>query len=122
MEQYYSQQAVLPRFTGDARQRGIGFGSLAAGVGRVAVPFSKKILLPAVESLGKELFVQSLPELVEVATKRNSVKQAAKSAVRKTVKKQVGGSAKEKLKLVIKRKKLSRRSRSDFFSRGKNVA
>ena len=122
MEQYYSQQAVLPRFTGHARQRGSGFGSLAAGVGRVAVPFAKKVLLPAVKSLGKELFVQSLPELVEVATKRKSVKQAAKSAVRKTVKKQVGGSAKKKRKRVIKRKKLSRRSRSDFFSRVKNVA
>ena len=41
MEQYYSQQAVLPRFTGHATQRS-GFGSLAAGVGTVAVPFAKK--------------------------------------------------------------------------------
>ena len=49
----------MPLFTGLARQRGGGFGSLALGVGRVALPFAKKVLLPAVQSIGKELFVQS---------------------------------------------------------------
>ena len=54
MEQYYAQQAQLPHFSGPARQRGSGFGSLASGVGRVPLPFAKKFLLPAVKSIGKE--------------------------------------------------------------------
>ena len=71
MQSYYSRQATLPHFSGHARQRGRGIGSLALGVGRVALPFAKKVLLPAVKSIGKELFVQSLPELMEVASKKN---------------------------------------------------
>ena len=43
MEHYYAQQAQLPHFSGPARQRGSGFGSLAAGVGRLALPFAKKV-------------------------------------------------------------------------------
>ena len=70
MQSYYSRQATLPHFSGHARQRGSGIGSLALGVGRVALPFAKKVLLPAVKSIGKELFVQSLPELMEVASRK----------------------------------------------------
>ncbi|MEL7079299.1 MAG: hypothetical protein AAGM46_25685 [Cyanobacteria bacterium J06582_2] len=123
MQQYYSQQAVLPHFSGYSRQRGSGFGSLAAGVGRVAIPFAKKFLLPAVQSIGKELITQSIPELLDVATKKKSPKKAIKSAVRKTIKKQFGGSRRRrKPKRTIRRKKFLQRSRSNFFSRVKNVA
>ena len=96
MDSYYSRQAIMPHFTGHARQRGSGFGSLALGVGRVALPFAKKVLLPALQSIGKELFVQSLPEIMEVATKKKSFKRAAKAALKKTVKKQIGGVGVEK--------------------------
>ena len=83
MHNYNSRQASMPHFSGHARQRGSGIGSLALGVGRVALPFAKRVLLPAVKSIGKELFVQSLPELMEVASKRKSFKRAAKSALKK---------------------------------------
>ena len=36
MEQYYAKQASLPHFSGHYGQRGVGFGTLAAGNGRVA--------------------------------------------------------------------------------------
>ena len=122
MEQYYAQQAQLPHFSGPARQRGSGFGSLAAGVGRVALPFAKRFLLPAVKSIGKEFLSQSIPELLDVASKKKTPKQAVRSAVRKTVKKQLGGSKRRRRgKRFIRRKKFTRRSRSDFFSRVKNV-
>ena len=85
MDAYYTRQAVLPHFTGYSRQRGSGIGSLAAGVGRVALPFAKKFLLPAVKSIGKDLITNTLPELVEVVSKKKSPKQAAKSAIRKTI-------------------------------------
>ena len=59
MDAYYTRQAVLPHFTGYSRQRGSGIGSLAAGVGRVALPFAKKFLLPAVKSIGKDLIANT---------------------------------------------------------------
>ena len=70
MEQYYAQQAQLPHFSGPARQRGSGFGSLAAGVGRVALPFPKKFLLPAVKSIGKEFLSQAYPSCLTLHQKR----------------------------------------------------
>ena len=124
MQSYYSRQAVRPHFSGHTRQRGSGLGSLAAGVGRVALPFAKKVILPAVKSIGKEFFVQSLPELMDAALKKKSPKQAAKSAVKRTVKKQIGGSASIKKSKPVKRnsrRKKLQRSRSNFFSRVKNV-
>ena len=122
MQNYYSRQATLPHFSGHARQRGSGIGSLALGVGRVALPFAKKVLLPAVKSIGKDLLVQSLPELMEVASKKKSFKRAAKSALKKTVKKQVGGRSRRKSKKKnSRRKRKLLRSRSDFFSKVSNV-
>lgn len=118
MEAYYSRQAVLPHFSGYSRQRGSGFGSLAAGVGRFALPFAKKFLLPAVQSLGQDLLANTLPEIVQVATKKKSAKQAAKSAIKKTIKKQIGGRGRKR---TIRRKKKPARSRSHFFSKVRNV-
>ena len=113
MDAYYTRQAVLPHFTGHSRQCGSGIGSLAAGVGRVALPFAKKFLQPTVKSIGKDLIANTLPELVEVVSKKKSPKEAAKSAIRKTIKKQIG---------VIERNRQSARGRSNFFSKVRNVA
>ena len=89
MDSYYHNQARLPHFSGHYRQRGSGFGALALGIGRVALPLARKFVIPAAKKIGKELLLQAAPELIEVATK--SPKQALKSTVRKTIKKQVGG-------------------------------
>ena len=91
MEIYHSRQDIMPHFTGHARQRGSGFGSFALGNGRAALPFAKKVLLIAVQSIGKELFVQSLPEISEVATKkkvlerRKLLKTSSRNCTEKTV-------------------------------------
>ena len=69
MQTYNSRQDLPPHFSGDSRQGGSKFGSLRAGVWRVAQPFVKKPQLPEVESLRKELLAQSLRELVEVDTR-----------------------------------------------------
>lgn len=144
MEAYYAQQAALPHFTGYYRQRGSGFGALAAGIGRFALPVATKFILPAAKKFGRELIAQAVPELLEVASKRKSPKQAIKSTVKKTVKKQLGGSmnkkrlqqsavrARQKRMTNRPRKRRSvarttkparhlKRSRSDFFSNVKNV-
>ena len=72
MEAYFSNQASqsIPHFFGPYRQRGSGFGALAAGIARVILPLARKIIWPAAKRIGRELLVQGAPELVEVATKR----------------------------------------------------
>ena len=148
MEVYYSNQASqsMPHFSGHYRQRGSGFGALAAGIGRVALPLARRTIWPAAKRIGRELLVQGAPELVEVATKRKSAKQALKSTVAKAARKQFGGSLhsritrgrqvikrrrqeyakprtykKRSTKKIISRKPQPRRSRLDFFSRVKNA-
>ena len=150
MEAYYSNQASqsVPHFSGHYRQRGSGFGALAAGIGRVALPLARKFLWPAAKKIGRDLLVQGAPELVEVATKRKSAKQALKSTVAKTARKQIGGSLQPRIasglkiirrkrrqytrprsnqkrkistRRIISQKPRPKRSRLDFFSRVKNA-
>ena len=134
MDAYYAIQASLPHFSGYYRQRGSGFGALAAGIGRVAIPFAKKILLPAAKKIGKELLLQGAPEFVDAVTKRKTPRQAAKATIRKTVKKQFGSGRRRRIGQrrrrsrnpvrrisnysISKRKKLQR-SRDQFFSKVK---
>ena len=94
---------------------------------------------PVAKKIGRELFVQAAPEIVDVVTKKKSPKEALKSSVQKTVKKQVGGSRARiggfrggnvykkqkqsgpvKSRKIIQRKQPLLRSRSDFFSKVKN--
>ena len=110
MDSYYHNQANLPHFSGHYRQRGSSFGALALGIGRVALPLARKFVIPAAKKIGKELLLQAASELIEVATKGKSPKQALKSTVRKTIKKQVGGGSRyqkshlKKRTTVVKRK------------------
>ena len=127
MEAYYQQQSVSPYFSGQYRQRGSGFWDLASGIGRAALPIARKFLWPVAKKIGRELVVQAAPELVEVVTNKKFPKQAKKSIVQKTVRKQVGGSKTgrmhklksngEKPKQGIRKKKCLTRSRSNFFSK-----
>ena len=93
MDSYYAIQASssLPHFSGHYRQRGGGFGALAIGIGRVALPFARKFVLPAAKRIGKELLLQSVPELMDVIGKKKSPKQALRNTISNTVKKQTGG-------------------------------
>ena len=109
MEAQYSEQAVLPHFSGFSKQRGIRFESLAASVSRVALPFVKKFLLPAVMIRGR--VVQSKCTVISRSfyTMKNS-KKAVKSARRWSVKK-VGGQATEN---HLMKKKRPAGNQSDF--------
>ena len=137
MEQYYAKQASLPYFSGHYRQRGSGFGALAAGIGRVAIPFARRVILPAAKKLGRELLMSAAPELIDVAMKKKSPKQALKNTVTKTARKQLGSGRRRrktpmnglrrkrsvgarKRKTTIRRKTRPVRSRADFFSNIKN--
>ena len=136
MDAYYHNQATMPHFSGHYRQRGSGFGALAMGIGRVALPLARKFIIPAAKRIGKELLVQAAPELINIATRKKTPKQALKSTVKNTIKKQVGNGKKsarkiKKRKTSVKRlgrktsgtisKKLTLpRSRSNFFTRVRN--
>ena len=90
MEAYYHNQATMPHFSGHYRQRGSGFGALAMGIGQVALPLNRKFIVPAAKHIGRELLVQAAPELLDIATRKKTPKQALKNTVKNTIKKQVG--------------------------------
>ena len=60
----------MPHFSGHYRQRGSGFGVVAFGIRRVALPLARKFIIPAAKRIGKELVVQAAPELMNIATKK----------------------------------------------------
>ena len=89
MHSYYANQATsLPHFSGHYRQRGIGFGALAAGIGRVPLPLALRFILPTAKRIGKELLKQSVPEILDVVGNKKSPRQTIKNTISKTVKKQ----------------------------------
>ena len=86
MEAYYQQKSISPYFSGHYRQRGSGFGALAAGFGRAALPIARKVLWPAAKRIGRELIAQAAPEIVEIVSKKKTPKEAIKSTLKTTVK------------------------------------
>ena len=138
MDAYYHNQATMPQFSGHYRQRGSGFGALAMGIGRVALPLARKFIVPAAKRIGKELLVQAAPELIDIATRKKTPRQALKNTVKNTIKKQVGaGRSKSRMsrkrrkttttstttrkrKTLIPKKRTPLRSRSNFFTKVRN--
>ena len=113
MESYYTNQAsALPYFSGHYRQRGSGFGILASGIGRIALPLARKFIIPAAKRVGKELLLQSVPELMDVVSKNKSPKQALKNTISNTVKMQTGGSLALRMRQKRMNRKRSKRSGS----------
>ena len=52
-------------FRGLARQRGRGFGALVQTLGRIAIPYIKKYIVPAAKRIGAILFEIAAPEIGE---------------------------------------------------------
>ena len=50
-----SRELELPYYREVTRQRGRGFGALAQVIGRTAVPFVEKFIVPAARSVGTGL-------------------------------------------------------------------
>ena len=70
MDNYYKKQAMSPYFSSYQRQRGSGIGALVAGIGRVALPFARQVLVPAAKRAGRELLKQGIDEIIPVLTKK----------------------------------------------------
>ena len=52
----------MPHFSGHYRQTGSGFGDIAEGIERIALPLARKFLWPAAEKVGRDVLVQGKPE------------------------------------------------------------
>ena len=109
------------------------------GIGRVGLPLARNFIVPAAKRIGKELLVQAAPELIDIATRKKTPKQALKNTVKNTIKKQVGAgrskshmsrkrkratttttTRKRKTKALIPQKRTPLRSRSNFFTKVRN--
>ena len=62
----------LPCFRGYSRQRGRGFGALAQTIGRTAIPFLRRYVVPAAKRVGADLIELAAPEIGNVLAGRKS--------------------------------------------------
>ena len=114
-----SRQVEIPYYRGAGRQPGRGFGALSQDIGRTAIPFLRKYIVPAARHVGADLEFAVL-ELAEVVSGRKNIKTAAKSVGRQTLRKQLGegsrrrtgGSRKRSASKVIPTKSAKQISRS----------
>ena len=118
-----SRQVEIPYYRAVGRQRGRGFGALAQVIGRTAIPFLRKYVVPAAKRIGAELLEFAAPEYGEVISGRKSLKSAEKRVGKQTLKKQMGegsrrwkGGSKQRKIIPTKSNKQSSRSRRDFFT------
>ena len=113
------RQVEIPYYRGVGRQRGRGFGALAQFIGRTAIPFLRKFIVPAAKHVGSDLLEYAVPEIAEVVSGRKNFKTAAKSLGRQTLRKQFGsGSRKTSAGRFIPTKSAKQisRSRRDIFT------
>ena len=99
--------ADFPILRGHARQRGRGFGDLAQTLGRTAIPFTKKYIVPAEKRIGADLFEIAAPEIGEVVSGRKNFKTFAKDVRTKTVRKQLGGGKKKSKRRTARTRSIS---------------
>ncbi len=131
-----SRQVEIPYYRSVDRQRGRGFGALAQVkvIGRTAIPFLRKYIVPAAKRVGADLMEFVVPDIAEVVSGRKNFKTAAKSVGRQTLKKQLSegegsrrvvgsasvrqGSRKRTASRVIQTKSTKKisRSRRDIFT------
>ena len=125
-----SRQVEIPYYRAVGRQRGRGIGAFAQFIGRTAIPFLRKYVVPAAKRIGADMLEFAAPEIGEVFSGRKSFKSAAKSVAKQTLKKQLGegegshrwtgsrlkGGSKQRRTIPTKFTKQSSRSRRDIFT------
>ena len=114
-----SRQVEIPYYRAVGRQRGRGFGARAQVIGRTAIPFLCKYVVPAAKRVGADLLEFAVPESAEVVSGRKNFKTAAKSVGKKPLKRQLGESSRSKHRRIIATKstKQSSWSRRDIFAK-----
>ena len=110
-----SRQVEIPYDRAVGRQRGRGFGALAQVIGRTAIPFLRKYVVPAAKRVGADLLEFAVPEIADVVSGRKNFETAAKNVGKKTLKKQLGEGKKQSRIIPTKSTKQSSRTRRDIF-------
>ena len=77
-----SREVGIPYYRGVGRQHGRGFGALAQVIGRTAIPFLRKYIVPVAKRVGADLLEVAMPEIAEVVGGRKNFKTAAKGVGR----------------------------------------
>ena len=85
-----SRQVEISCFRAVGRQRGRGFGALAQDIGRIAIPFLRKYVVP----IGADILEFTVPEIGEVISGKKPFKTAAKSVGKQTLRKHLGSGNK----------------------------
>ena len=118
-----SRQVEIPYYRAIGRQTGRGFGVLAQVIGRTAIPFLRKYIVPAAKRVGAHLLEFAVPEIAEIVSGRKNFKTAARSVGRQTLRKQLGEGShsqitgrKQRKIIPTKSTKQSSRSRRDIFT------
>ena len=65
-----SRQREIPFYKGSGRQRVRGFRALAQVIGRTAIPFLRKYIVPPAKRVGADLLEFAKPEIAEVVKGR----------------------------------------------------
>ena len=86
-----SNTLELPYYKGIGRKRGRAFGAFAQVIGRTAIPFLRKYIVPPAKRVGADLLEFAVPEVVDVISGKKNLKTAAKSVGKQTLRKQLGG-------------------------------
>ena len=110
-----SNTIELPYYKCIGRQRGRDFGVLAQVIGRTAIPFLRKNVVPAAKRVGVDLLEFAVPEVTDVVGGKKNFKTAAKSIGRQTLRKQPGGG-KQKRSILVKKLKRNSRPTGDIFT------
>ena len=72
-----SRKVELPYYKGLGRQRGRMFGALAQAIGRTAITFLKKYVVPAARRIGADMLEFAVPEIADVVSVKQNFKAAA---------------------------------------------
>ena len=83
-----SRQVEIPYYRGVGQQRGRGFGALAQVIGRTAIPFLRKYVVPGAKRIGADMLKFAAPEIGEVFSGRKSFvgcKECGKENSEKTI-------------------------------------
>ena len=104
-----SREVEIPFYRGVGGQRGRELGALAKVIGRTAIPFLHKYIVPAAKRVGADWLVFAVPEIAEAHSGRKNLKTAAKSVGRQTLRKQLGEGSRRRKGAVGSRKRSASR-------------
>ena len=74
-----SNTLELPYYKGIGRQKGRGFGALAQVIGKTAIPFLRKYIVPAAKRVGADLLEFAVPEVADVVSRKKISKLLPKA-------------------------------------------